>query len=65
MINNFGLLNGWYISLIGWMETRINEPLRLQIEHYRPDEGTVYIKKTKFRKDRLIPLPKSKRKRLR
>lgn len=37
---------------------RINEPLRLCRHHYRPDEGSVYIERTKFRKDRLIPLPK-------
>jgi len=37
---------------------RINEPLRLQKQHYRCDEGSVYIQRTKFRKDRLIPLPK-------
>lgn len=37
---------------------RINEPLRLCRYHYRPDEGSVYIERTKFRKDRLIPLPK-------
>jgi site-specific recombinase XerD len=36
---------------------RINEPLRLYLHHYRPDEGSVYIERTKFRKDRLIPLP--------
>jgi integrase/recombinase XerD len=36
---------------------RINEPLRLCRHHYRPDEGSVYIERTKFRKDRLIPLP--------
>ena len=38
---------------------RINEPLRLCRHHYRPDEGSVYIERTKFRKDRLTPLPKS------
>jgi integrase len=43
---------------------RINEPLRLQLEHYRPDEATLYIEKTKFRKDRLIPLPKAVQKEL-
>ena len=43
---------------------RINEPLRLQQDHYRPDEGTVYIEKTKFRKDRLIPLPEAVQKEL-
>ena len=45
------------ILLMARCGMRINEPLRLQREHYRPDEGTVYIEKTKFRKDRLIPLP--------
>ena len=27
--------------------------------HYRPEERTIYIEKTKFRKDRLIPIPKA------
>jgi integrase len=38
---------------------RIGEPLRLKLNHYRFDEKTIYIKKTKFKKDRLIPLPQS------
>jgi integrase len=38
---------------------RINEPLRLCRHHYRHDEGSLYIERTKFRKDRLIPLPKA------
>jgi integrase/recombinase XerD len=38
---------------------RINEPLRLRKEHYQADEGSVYIHRTKFRKDRLIPMPKA------
>lgn len=38
---------------------RINEPLRLRRDHYRADEGSVYIEKTKFKKDRLIPVPKA------
>jgi len=38
---------------------RINEPLRLRQVHYRADEGSVYIQRTKFRKDRLIPVPKA------
>jgi integrase/recombinase XerD len=38
--------------------------LRLQQDHYRPDEGTLYIEKTKFRKDRLIPLPAAVQKEL-
>lgn len=33
------------------------EPLRLQLTQYRADDGTIYIEKTKFRKNRLIPLP--------
>ena len=38
---------------------RISEPLRLRPAHYRPDEKTLYIEKTKFKKDRLIPIPLS------
>jgi site-specific recombinase XerD len=38
---------------------RINEPLRLKRHHYRRGERTIYIEKTKFNKDRLIPVPKS------
>jgi site-specific recombinase XerD len=38
---------------------RITEPLRLLRNHYRPEERTLYIEKTKFKKDRLIPIPKS------
>lgn len=37
---------------------RISEPLRLRHHHYRKDDGTLYIEKTKFKKDRLIPVPK-------
>lgn len=37
---------------------RINEPLHLRLCDYRKNEGTVYIERTKFRKDRLIPVPK-------
>jgi site-specific recombinase XerD len=36
---------------------RISEPLKLLIHHYRPDDGTIYIEKTKFQKNRLIPIP--------
>nr|MBC8363357.1 tyrosine-type recombinase/integrase [Candidatus Desulfatibia profunda] len=36
---------------------RISEPVRLLLTHYRVDDGTIYIEKTKFRKDRLIPMP--------
>jgi integrase len=38
---------------------RISEPIRLLSSHYRKEERTVYIEKTKFKKDRLIPLPQS------
>ena len=45
------------ILLMARCGLRINEPLRLRQENYRLDEGTIYIEKTKFRKQRLIPLP--------
>jgi integrase/recombinase XerD len=38
---------------------RISEPLRLFKSHYRPEEKTLYIEKTKFKKDRLIPMPQA------
>jgi len=38
---------------------RLSEPLGLTIDSYRKTEGTLYIEKTKFYKDRLIPLPLS------
>jgi len=38
---------------------RISEPLRLLPHHYRGDDKTIYIEKTKFKKDRLIPVPKA------
>jgi len=38
---------------------RIGEPLRLKLDHYRFEEKTIYIEKTKFKKDRLIPLPQA------
>ncbi len=46
------------ILLIARCGLRINEPLRLQHHHYRYRERTIYIEKTKFSKDRLIPIPK-------
>jgi integrase/recombinase XerD len=36
---------------------RISEPTRLLKSHYRVHEKTLYIEKTKFKKDRLIPVP--------
>jgi len=38
---------------------RTSEPLNLLKTHYNPEERTIYIEKTKFRKDRLIPIPKT------
>ena len=34
---------------------RITEPLRLKCHHYRRDDATIYIERTKFAKDRLFP----------
>jgi len=45
------------ILLMARCGLRISEPLRLKRHHYRPEEKTLYIEKTKFKKDRLIPLP--------
>ena len=47
------------IALMARCGLRIKEPLRLQHHHYRCHERTIYIEKTKFNKDRLIPVPKS------
>jgi len=47
------------ILLMARCGMRISEPLHLLKHHYRSEEGTLYIEKTKFRKDRLIPLPKA------
>lgn len=47
------------ILLMARCGMRISEPLRLLRAHYRADDGTLYIEKTKFRKDRLIPVPKA------
>jgi integrase len=47
------------ILVIARCGLRISEPLRMKLHHYRPDEKTLYIEKTKFKKDRLIPVPLS------
>jgi integrase len=47
------------IVLLARCGMRISEPLRLTEQHYRSDDGTLYIEKTKFKKDRLIPIPKA------
>ncbi|MBW2204595.1 MAG: integrase, partial [Deltaproteobacteria bacterium] len=46
------------VFLLARCGMRISEPLRLQLRHYRRDDRTLYIEKTKFCKDRLIPIPK-------
>ncbi len=46
------------IMLLARCGLRISEPLRLLRHHYRHDDGTIYIERTKFKKDRLIPVPK-------
>jgi integrase/recombinase XerD len=47
------------ILLIARCGLRINEPVRLQRHHYRYREKSIYIEKTKFSKDRLIPVPRT------
>ena len=49
------------ILLMARCGLRISEPIRLKRHHYRPKEKTLYIAKTKFKKDRLIPLPMANR----
>jgi len=46
------------VLLLARCGMRISEPLRLKRHHYRRDDRTLYIEKTKFCKDRLIPIPK-------
>ena len=45
------------ILLLARCGMRISEPLKMKVDHYRPKEKTLYIEKTKFKKDRLIPVP--------
>lgn len=47
------------LTLMARCGLRISEPIRLLKHNYCPDEATIYIEKTKFKKDRLIPIPKS------
>jgi integrase/recombinase XerD len=55
-LHDFGL----YVAVVFLARCgmRISEPLGLLQKHYRSDDKTVYIEKTKFKKERLIPLPK-------
>ena len=45
------------LQLLARCGLRISEPLRLKVRNFRTDERTIHIRKTKFRKDRLIPIP--------
>lgn len=47
------------ILLLARCGMRIYEPLRLKRHHFRTDDKTLYIEKTKFKKDRLVPIPKT------
>ncbi len=47
------------ILLLARCGMRISEPLKIKVDQYRPKEKTLYIEKTKFKKDRLIPVPMS------
>jgi integrase len=47
------------VVLLARCGMRISEPLRLMKNHYRKDDGTLYIEKTKFKKQRLIPVPRT------
>jgi site-specific recombinase XerD len=46
------------ILLLARCGMRIYEPLRLKLHDFRADDNTLYLEKTKFKKDRLIPIPK-------
>lgn len=56
-LHDFGLYVA--VVLLSRCGMRISEPLRLLRKHYRSDDKTIYIEKTKFKKDRLIPVPKA------
>jgi integrase/recombinase XerD len=45
------------LMLLARCGMRIKEPLRLTLEDYQNDRKTIYIKKTKFGKNRLLPVP--------
>lgn len=46
-------------TLIARCGLRISESCQLRMKDFSPSEGTIFIEKTKFRKDRKIPIPKS------
>ena len=45
------------LQLLAGCGLRISEPIRLKLKDFRANERTIYIRETKFRKDRLIPIP--------
>jgi len=47
------------VLLLARCGMRISEPLKLMKNYYRSDDGTLYIEKTKFKKQRLIPVPRA------
>ena len=47
------------VLLLARCGMRISEPLGVLRQHYRRDDATLFIEKTKFKKQRLIPLPQS------
>jgi site-specific recombinase XerD len=47
------------VLLLARCGMRISEPIGIMRQHYRRDDGTIYIEKTKFKKQRLIPVAKS------
>jgi integrase len=50
-----------YIAMVLYARCglRLSEPLGLMAGHYRDKDKTIYIEKTKFNKDRLIPVPRN------
>ena len=59
--NDFVKDLGSYLAtlLLARCGMRIYEPLRLLRHQFRTDDNTLYIEKTKFKKDRLIPIPQA------
>lgn len=47
------------LMLLARLGLRISEPLRLEPSDFCREDGTIYIRKTKFKKSRRIPIPKS------
>jgi len=47
------------VLLLARCGMRISEPLMAMKHHYRKDDGTLFIEKTKFKKQRLITIPKA------